>query len=135
MSYRSDVRIVTSRKGFKELNKYVNKYLKDKNDMDSPNLLNNCHINSKGNNTCYFGWNSIKWYEWSDFNEVDSIMKGLNHLKENDLSYRYARIGESYDDYEEHYYESEKEEEQDLEFPSIERYFDDNIVKDNEIEL
>ena len=31
MSYRSDVRIVTSRKGFKELNKYVKKYLKEKN--------------------------------------------------------------------------------------------------------
>ena len=58
-------------------------------------------------------------------------MEGLQHLKEKDFSYRYARIGESYDDYDEHYYESEKEEEQDLEYPSMERYFDDDYVIDN----
>ena len=35
------------------------------------------------------------------------------------MSFRFARIGENYDDYEEDSHESEKEDEQDLEFPSM----------------
>ena len=31
MGYRSDVRIIVSKEGYKELNDYVNKYLKNKN--------------------------------------------------------------------------------------------------------
>ena len=109
MGYRSDVRIITTKRGYDELRKFTDKYAK------------------------YIGWNSIKWYEYggSDYEDVNAIMEGLQHLKEQDLSYRYARIGESYDDYDEHYYESENEEEQDLEYPSMERYFDDEYVIDN----
>lgn len=33
MGYRSDVRIMTTKKGFKELNKYVKDYLKKKESM------------------------------------------------------------------------------------------------------
>ena len=44
------------------------------------------------------------------------------------MSFRFARIGESYDDYEEDSYESENEEEQDLEYPSMNREFDDSYV-------
>lgn len=44
------------------------------------------------------------------------------------MSFRFARIGENYDDYEEDSHESEKEDEQDLEFPSMIREFDDSYV-------
>ena len=57
-------------------------------------------------------------------------MTGLDYLKENDYSYRYSRIGENYDDYDEEYYESNSEEEQDLTYPSIIREFDDDYVFD-----
>lgn len=132
MGYRSDVRIMTSRKGFDELKKFTDKYLKDKN-YTFGNLLDQLDLNKETKYAKYIGWNSIKWYECcgSDYVDVNAIMEGLQHLKEKDFSYRYARIGESYDDYDEHYYESEKEEEQDLEYPSIERYFDDDYVIDN----
>ena len=46
------------------------------------------------------------------------------------MSFRFARIGESYDDYEEDSYESENEEEQDLEYPSMNREFDDSYVNE-----
>ena len=55
-------------------------------------------------------------------------MSGLDYLEENNYSYRYARIGENYDDYEEKYFESDEEEEQDLEYPSMTRYFEDEWI-------
>ena len=132
MGYRSDVRIITTKRGYDELRKFTDKYLKDKK-FTYGNLLDQLDLNNETKYAKYIGWNSIKWYEYggSDYEDVNAIMEGLKHLKEQDLSYRYARIGESYDDYDEHYYESENEEEQDLEYPSMERYFDDEYVIDN----
>ena len=79
--------------------------------------------------SCYFGWNWVKWYE-NSYPAVDAVMSGLEHLREKDLSFRYSRIGENYDDYETDYHESEKEEEQDFEYPSMLREFDDDYVID-----
>lgn len=141
MGYRSDVRIMTTKKGFDELKKYTDKYLKDKN-FTYGNLLDSLDFNDETKYAKYFGWDSIKWYDGIEgFEDVDAIMNGLEHLKDKDLSYRYARIGESYDDFEEMDYESNLEEEQDLEYPSMTRYFDDDYVRekmhmyDNENEL
>ena len=127
MGYRSDVRIVTSKKGFKELTKFVNDYMKDKNEY---NLLYNIQNKTDNKYSCYFGWDYFKWYQES-YDGVIAIMKGLEHLKDNNYSYRYSRIGENYDDYDEHYFESDIEEEQDLEYPSFIRGFDDDYVIEN----
>ena len=131
MGYRSDVRIVTSKKGFKELKSYVDKFLKDKNEY---NLLDNIQYKTENKYSCYFGWDYVKWYQES-YDSVIAIMRGLEHLKDNNYSYRYSRIGENYDDYDEHYYESEIEEEQDLEYPSFLRCFDDDYVISNMINV
>lgn len=123
MGYRSDVRIITTKKGFDELNNYVKKYLKEKGDY---NLLDNLKFKAENDYAVYFGWNYLKWYEGYD--SVDAIVDGLNHLKENNMSYRFAKLGESYDDYEEESFESDLEEEQDLDYPSMLREFDDSYV-------
>lgn len=125
MGYRSDVRIITTKKGFDELNNYVKKYLKEKGDYDY-NLLDNLKFKAENDYAVYFGWNYLKWYEGYD--SVDAIVDGLNHLKENNMSYRFARLGENYDDYEEESFESDLEEEQDLDYPSMLREFDDSYV-------
>lgn len=138
MGYRSDVRIVTSKKGFDKLNKYVEEYLKDKPNGEKFNLLENLDLYKENSYSCYFGWDSIKWYDCCDYIDVDAILNGLDDLKEKDYSYRFARIGESYDDYEEDSHESEKESEQDLEYPYMPRYFNDDILltsKQEEIEI
>lgn len=142
MGYRSDIRIMTTKKGYDELKKYVeehvNKYKKnnikegtivDYSNYDY-NLLNQTDISNLSNDESqiYFGWNYLKWYD--GYEEVDAIMDGLNHLEENNFSYRYARIGEAYDDYEEKYYDSELEEEQSLEHLSMIREFDDDWIID-----
>lgn len=93
--------------------------------------MDECKIIYDNGYSKYFGWDSIKWYEFSDdYEDVHAIMEGLNILEEKDYSYRYARLGESLDDYEERYWESEKEE-QDLEFPFLLRRFDDNFTIEN----
>ena len=125
MGYRSDVRIITSKKGFKELNKYVKDYLKNLNHEDY-NLLDDLKFKAENDYSVYFGWNWVKWYQ--GYESVDAIESGLQHLKDKDMSFRFARIGESYDDYEEDSYESENEEEQDLDYPSMLREFDDSYV-------
>jgi hypothetical protein len=125
MGYRSDVRIITSKKGFNELNKYVKEYLKNLNHEDY-NLLDDLKFKAENDYSVYFGWNWVKWYQ--GYESVDAIESGLQHLKDKDMSFRFARIGESYDDYEEDSYESENEDEQDLDYPSMLREFDDFYV-------
>ena len=93
---------------------------------DEYNLLDNLEFKAENDYAVYFGWNWLKWYDGYD--SVDAIESGLNHLRDKDMSFRFARIGESYDDYEEDSYESENEEEQDLEYPSMNREFDDSYV-------
>lgn len=133
MGYRSDIRIVTSKDGFEKLKEFVTNYLKEHN--EDYNLLEKCDIRQEGKNQVYFGWNYLKWYEGS-YKEVDAIMEGLNYLGENEYSYRYSRIGESYDDYEEQYYDGNKEKENYLEYPNLIREFDDeyvlNLIRDKQ---
>lgn len=130
MGYRSDVRIVTSKKGFKVLDDCVKKYLREHDKNRNWNLLKRPDIKKETPYTTYIGWNCLKWYEYADYVDVDAVMTGLNYLKEKGYSYRYSRIGENYDDYDEQYYESDNEEEQDLVYPSIIREFDDDYIFD-----
>ena len=90
------------------------------------NLLDDLKFKAENDYSVYFGWNWVKWYQ--GYESVDAIESGLQHLKDKDMSFRFARIGESYDDYEEDSYESENEEEQDLDYPSMLREFDDSYV-------
>lgn len=125
MGYRSDIRIITSKDGFEKLQEFVKNYLKEHN--EDYNLLEECDIKEEGKKQCYFGWNYIKWYE-HDYDEVNAIMQGLEHLQENDYSYRYMRIGEDREDYDDYDYNADRESEPDLEYPCMYREFDDNYV-------
>lgn len=122
MGYRSDVRIIVSKEGYKELNDYVNKYLKNKNFPYQENIFLHPDVKLLGDDSIYLGWNYLKWY--NGYHEIDAVMNGLEHLKKKDLSYIYARIGEDFTDFEEDNYDSVKTNE-DLVYPAMERYFDD----------
>lgn len=111
MGYRSDVRIVTSKKGFNELKKYVTEAISKSNNPQMYNLMENLDLEHENSYSKFFGWNGVKWY----YDDVDIVMNGLDKLADNDMSYRFARIGEEDGDYEEFSYESDQEEEQDLE--------------------
>lgn len=138
MGYRSDIRIVTSKTGFEKLTEFVENYLKER-DLDAKeyNLLESPDIKLKGKEQYYLGWNWKKWDE-GDCPKVDAIMDGINYLGENEYSYRYMRIGESYDDIERQDYDGEKDKEICLEYPNMIREFDDeyikNLLEDKKIE-
>lgn len=130
MGYRSNVRIITSKKGYNELKKYTDEYLKKLNYNDY-NLLDEAEVYGESKSIKYFGWDYIKWYEDCSYHDVDSIVSGLKHLSNNDYSYRFARFGEDYDDYEENNFNSVKREKIDLPYIYFERSFDDSYVADN----
>jgi len=135
MGYRSDVRIITSRKGYDKLKEEVNKY-NEKYDIDF-NLLDKPDVKLWNDGEVYLGWNSIKWYEYSGEGPVKAIMNGLSEIKEDNYSYSYARLGEDATDYEE---EMSQGEEGYLDFPQLERYFNDDEFeafygKDNDYEI
>jgi hypothetical protein len=127
MGYLSDVRILTTKKGYNELNKFVNEYMQKLNHEEC-NLMKNLDIKEENKFEIYFGWNEVKWYE-GIYSNVDAIMNGLSDLEDKDYSFRYARLGERYDDYDESCYESDTEE-QELEYPCLLRKFDDDYTID-----
>lgn len=128
MGYRSDVRIITTKKGYDELKKYTDDYIK-KSGKKHDNLLDECILFSETKSLKYFGWDNIKWYE-DDYVEVDAVMNGLDYLLDNDFSYRYSRIGEDYDDFDEFSYDSEKKEKSNLPYICLNRNYDDEYVSD-----
>ena len=126
MGYRSDVRIMTTKKGFEQLKEFVEQYINEhsNNEETISNLLEQCDVNKHGENVCYFGWNYLKWYD-GIYKDVDAIMEGINYLGENEYSYRYSRIGENYDDIEERSYDADRDGEYELDYPIISRIFED----------
>ena len=129
MAYRSDVRIVTTKDGFKKLKEFCNEYI-NKIDRDDYNLINNLNVKEEKDNLVYFGWNEIKWPDYTDGSYVDAVVKGLYYLEDINISYIYCRLGENYDDYDERQYHADTDEY--LTFPSIIREFNDNVFINNQ---
>lgn len=127
---KSDVRIVISVEGFKMLEQFTQSYInKNENDSSIRNLLKDC-FQHKNHKQCYLGWN--EYSNWDGYGDKNSkiIMEGLSFLEENNYSYRYYKLGEDKEDYDEHHFDSEKEGEQNLEYPNITRKFDDKYIVD-----
>ena len=140
MGYRSDVRIIVSKKGYKELRKYVEEHIKkykSENIKEGSiasvhdfNLLNFLDVSKSDSNKdiYYLGWNDVKWYD--GYEDVDAIMDGLEKLKLNGYEYHFGRLGEDYEDIEWTYFFSEDGKDISLlECPCVERRFaDDDYV-------
>ena len=106
--------------------KSVEKYLKDKN-WEYGNLLDSLNVYHDDKKSVYLGWNGIKWYDgYPEYEDVNSIVEGLDYLKKEDCSYRFARIGEEYTDIDSEYYDSINKDGEDLDYPYVDRSFDDD---------
>jgi hypothetical protein len=128
---KSDVRIVTSKNGFEVLKSFVENYIKENSkENDIRNLLEKFDLKYENSKQCYFGWNELS--NWSEYfnKSISAIMDGLRELENNDYSYRFYRLGEDKEDYDEHHFDADREGEQDLEYPNITREFDDRYICD-----
>lgn len=129
MGYRSDTRIIVSKEGFERLKEFSNNYMENVGEKDY-DLMEQIEVRKVNDFEVYFGWNYLKWYAFSDcYKDITAIEEGLSWLANHDYSYRFARIGESYDDYEERSFDSEEREKDIiLDYPCLQRYFDDEVV-------
>lgn len=119
MGYKSDLRVITTKEGFKVLNDFVTK----KNDKLGFNIIEKLNINKEFKNLVYIGWNRLNG------TATDIIEESLYELEDNDISFRYCCIGENLDDIQEKQYTSEKDE--NLHIPSISyiRDFDEEYME------
>jgi hypothetical protein len=130
MGYKSDVRMIASKKGFKMLEGIISKYLEDKKSDD--NLFKYTDVKKSCDDFVYLGWNNIKWYEFDDsFVGIQALYNGLEELKKKGYSYHLSILGSDYDDFESHDFEGKKEKFY-LPYPRLIREFDDKYI-DQEI--
>ena len=125
MAYRSDVRITFTKKGYDRFKNIVKRECGSEEDN---NLLNSLDVLFVNKNYVLIGWDDIRWSEYDDTCDTGIIMKSLWELEDEDISYHYARIGESYDDYDEQSYDSTEGQDY-IPFPSLIRRFDDDEIK------
>lgn len=106
MGYYSDVAIVTTEDGYKTLTGLI----AQKTDLN--NLLLDCEIShgtlGKEPNKysyVYLQFNNVKWYEESE--DIKAVMDSLDDLENENIPYRFTRVGEDYDDVETNEYDDE----------------------------
>lgn len=141
MGYRSDVRIIMSKKAYEEFKRNVSEHIssyKVKNIIDGSlnsnydfNLLNNLSVKreTKDKSQIFIGWNELKWYD--GYEEVDAIMDSLSTLAAKGYGYRYMRMGEEYDDIESRESNNFKNDSvKELNYIDINRAFYDNEFKE-----
>ena len=95
-------------------------------------MLDYCDIKKIGENACYFGWDNHKWYDgFEGYEDVNAIEDGLDYLEEQDLSYRFAKMGEESTDYSERYYDGESDvvPSDCIPYPWLNRCFDDSYIE------
>ena len=135
MSYKSDVRITISKKGYNKMIEYLENYIKEK-ELDRNEileLLNSPEINYENKFQKYIGWNDLKWYD--SYPDITAINAALSYIENEGYSYKFTRIGENLTDIEEYGCDGDKDTKKNLyvDYPYIERGFDDVQMKNSMI--
>lgn len=100
MGYYSDVKLITTKKGWARLDAAVCKAegITKENEQDNHWLTDHTHY-VEGKGYVLAEWNNIKWYDWGD-NAVGVLMRELNALYLDDIPFEFMRTGEEYEDVE-----------------------------------
>lgn len=106
MGYYSDIVIVTTEDGYKRLTDLIAQR------TNLEDLLGDCEvkhgtIGKESHEHLYVSlrWNGQKWYE--EYEDVKAVMDSLDGLENENIPYRYTRVGEDYDDVETENYDDE----------------------------
>lgn len=94
MSYYSDVKLITTMKGWKKIQKAVL-------EADPESILAGAsHVREVARHFQLVEFNDIKWYEY-ERPDVRAFMTAVYALPDEGIPYNYMRIGEDYGDMEE----------------------------------
>lgn len=97
MGYRSDVRLRTTREGYRKFKEIVTADMDEGEDILS--YKENIKIEDK---QVTITWSYMKWYP--EFKEIQAFNKAIEYLCEHNIDFQFIRIGENIDDIEENYH-------------------------------
>lgn len=117
MGYKTDVRLITTLKGFREIKKFAEQKIAE-ND-ENAEILKEPDIEQKYKDIIKLGWNDMRG------NEVDLLQECMIEFMEKDITYRAMYLGENIEDIEENSYTSPKDNKKFIPYPSITREFDE----------
>lgn len=96
MGYYSNVKFITTQKGWEMVQKHVRQAAPDNGDF----IVADSHtVPLCGGKYILLEHDGIKWYE-GQFDDVDAFMLAIKKLDILEIPYRYARTGEDYEDIE-----------------------------------
>lgn len=118
-----DVRIITTKKGFKAMNDFIEKELKREENRDYANALNELFFKKETTNLVLFGWNSINFD--SEYTDYNLIRMALQSLEEVDISYSLSVKDNEMQEIHEYKFDSKENDYIYIPIPSIVYKFDD----------
>ena len=121
MSAKTDLRLVTTMKGYKEFQKEIKQQMEENPRLGF--IFDDIPIKEKCKDIVYLGWNGISYDEFCAIEEITL------QLREKDISYRMATLGESATDIEETIYTSQKDKDRYIPSPCIKKEFNETEMK------
>ena len=121
MGYETEVRVITTQKGFRELNKFADMKLKE--NIEVARILKEPDINEKYKDIVRLGWTDMR------SSELEVLKDCMTNLMEKDITYRALYLGENLEDIEESCYTSQNDKKAFIPYISLIRTFDDEEDK------
>lgn len=121
MSAETDLRLVTTMKGYKEFQKEMKNQIQEESNLRF--VFENIPIKEKCKDIVYLGWNGISYDEFCAIEEITLQLRERGH------SYRMATLGESATDIEETIYTNPKDKDRYIPSPCIKKEFNETEMK------
>ena len=121
MGYETEVRVITTQKGFRELNKFADMKLEES--IEVAKILKEPDINEKYKDIVRLGWADMR------SSEVELLKSCMSSFIEKDITYRALYLGENLEDIEESCYTSKNDKKSYIPYITIVREFDDEEDK------
>src|SRR5574344_1112758 len=121
MGYRSDIRMIVTKEGYKELDNYIKNKVKEDNTYYD--LMQYTDIKQKCNDIYYLGWNDLKFKDSELLRDTEYI------FCEKGLTFRMCILGENIEDVSVLEHTAEKDLKKDIPYIYIKREFDELDVQ------
>ncbi len=121
MSAETDLRLVTTMRGYKEFQKEIKKQMEENPRLEF--IFDDIPIKEKCKDIVYLGWNGLSYDEFCAIEEITLQLRERGH------SYRMTTLGESATDISEIIYTSSKDKDRYIPFPCVRKEFNEDEMK------